>query len=30
MVQQFDGTVGHIWCSLLVSAYRHSCNSCEI
>ena len=30
MVQQFDGTAGHIWCSPLVSAYRHSCNSCQL
>lgn len=29
MVQQSDGTAGHIWCSPLVSPYRHSCNSCE-
>lgn len=30
MVQQFDGTAGHIWCSPLVSAYRHSCNSWQL
>lgn len=29
MVQQSDGTAGHIWCSPLVSAYRHSCDFCE-